>query len=166
MADREDLREFKDQVQLKKVVFGGYDKKDVQLKFDVFYEMVERYMDKQKKEFDAKIASLTSEFEQKQKAAEILMAEMNENINSLTEENEAMVMKQHKMKEAYKEYCETLLQQYSGSLCSLSNEFTRLMGSVETLQKEIMSKDINEGLNRMLEMKGMPDLLEGKKYEE
>ena len=37
-------------INLKKVLIGGYDKKDVQLKFDVFYEMVERYLDEQKKE--------------------------------------------------------------------------------------------------------------------
>ena len=67
MRDRDGLREFKDQVQLKKVMFGGYDKKDVQLKFDVFYEMVERYLDEQKKEFDAKIEALTTDFENKQK---------------------------------------------------------------------------------------------------
>jgi hypothetical protein len=36
MRDKESLKEFKDQVQLKKVLIGGYDKKDVQLKFDIF----------------------------------------------------------------------------------------------------------------------------------
>lgn len=165
MADRECLREFKDQVQLKKVMFGGYDKKDVQLKFDIFYEMVERYLSEQKKEFDAKVAALTAEFEKKQQAAEEAMSELHQNISSLTEENEAMVIKQHKMKEAYKEYCESILNQYSSSLCSLSNEFTRIMDNVSNMQKEIMSKDINEGLNQALEMKGMPEILEGEENE-
>lgn len=153
MRDRDGLRKFKDQVQLKKVMFGGYDKKDVQLKFDVFYEMVERYLDEQKKEFDAKIEALTTDFENKQKASDFLMVELNKNISSLTEENEALVIKQHKMKEAYKEYCETILNQYSSSLCSLSNEFSRMMDNVSNMQKEIMSKDINEGLTKALEMK-------------
>ena len=161
MADKEYLREFKDQIQLKKVVFGGYDKKDVQMKFDIFYEMVERYLDEQKKEFDAKVQALKSDFEQKQKASEFLLSELNQNINSLTEENEAMVIKQHRMKEAYKEYCETLLQQYSCSLCSLSNEFTRIVENVETLQKEIKSKDIEAGLSQALEMRGVLELPEG-----
>ena len=67
--------------------------------------------------------------------------------------NEALVIKQHKMKEAYKEYCETILNQYSSSLCSLSNEFSRMMDNVSNMQKEIMSKDINEGLTKALEMK-------------
>ena len=157
MTNREGLKEFKEQVQLKKVMFGGYDKKDVQLKFDIFYEMVERYMDEQKKEFEARIEALTSDFEKKQQAAEFVVRELNQSVNSLTEENEALVVKQHQMKEVYKEYCENILNQYSTSLCSLSNEFSRIMDNVSNMQKEIMSKDINEGLNHALEMKGIED---------
>ena len=166
MTDRESLKTFKDQVQLKKVLIGGYDKKDVQLKFDIFYEMVEIYLDEQKKEFEAKIDTLTRNFENKLKASDFLVVELNRNISSLTEENEALVIKQHKMKEAYKEYCESILNQYSNSLCSLSNEFSRMMDNVSNMQKEIMNKDINEGLTNALVMKMGSELTKGEDNEE
>ena len=166
MTDRESLKTFKDQVQLKKVLIGGYDKKDVQLKFDIFYEMVEIYLDEQKKEFEAKIDTLTRNFENKLKASDFLVVELNRNISSLTEENEALVIKQHKMKEAYKEYCESILNQYSNSLCSLSNEFSCMMDNVSNMQKEIMNKDINEGLTNALVMKMGSELTKGEDNEE
>ena len=166
MKDKESLKEFKEQVQLKKVLIGGYDRKDVQMKFDIFYEMVEIYIDEQKKEFEAKIDTLTRNFENKLKASDFLVVELNRNISSLTEENEALVIKQHKMKEAYKEYCESILNQYSSSLCSLSNEFSRMMDSVSNMQKEIMNKDINEGLTKALVMKMGSELTNGEDNEE
>ena len=94
------------------------------------------------------------------------MVELNRNISSLTEENEALVIKQHKMKEAYKEYCESILNQYSNSLCSLSNEFSRMMDNVSNMQKEIMNKDINEGLTNALVMKMGSELTKGEDNEE
>lgn len=166
MRDRACLKEFKDQVQLKKVLIGGYDKKDVQLKFDIFYEMVELYLEEQKQEFEAKADALTRNFENKLKEVDFLVVELNRSINSLTEENEALVIKQHKMKEAYKEYCETIMKQYSNSLCSLSNEFSRMMDNVSNMQKEIMSKDVSEGLTRALEMKIGSELTKGEEDEE
>ena len=166
MRDKESLKEFKEQVQLKKVLIGGYDRKDVQMKFDIFYEMVERYIEEQKQEFEAQIDTLTRNFENKLKASDFLVVELNRNISSLTEENETLVIKQHKMKEAYKEYCESILNQYSSSLCSLSNEFSRMMDKVSDMQKEIVSKDISEGLTNALVMKMGAELTKGEDNEE
>ena len=66
--------------------------------------------------------------------------------------------KQVQMREAYKEYCENILQQYGTSLRSLSGEFTRILDDVVNLQKEIVSIDVYAGLDKALEVKEHPEL--------
>ena len=127
----EDLKRFKDNLQFKKVFLGGYDKRDVLEKVDALYQMAGRNMSEQK----AKEETLLATIEKQEKE-----------IKELEE-------KQVKMREAYKEYCETILQQYGTSLRSLSNEFTRILDDVVNLQKEIVSIDVYAGLDKALEVK-------------
>ena len=151
-------------MEFRKVLFGGYDKKEVQMAIDMLkkeYEAKILSMQKdfetkteaKQKEFDAKLEEMQADYEKMQK-------DLSEDIHSLTSENEALVIKQGKMKTAYKEYCETTLQQYANSLRALSNEFSHVLDNVVNLQKEIGSKDILEEMDRALEMKQMYDALE------
>ena len=133
-------------MEFRKVLFGGYDKKEVQMAIDML-----------KKEYEAKMNAMKNDYEAK---FDKMQKDLSEDIHSLTSENEALVIKQGKMKTAYKEYCETTLQQYANSLRALSNEFSHVLDNVVNLQKEIGSKDILEEMDRALEMKQMYDALE------
>ena len=117
-----------------------------------------------KKEFESKVATMEKEFDEKIESMQAdydkMQKDLNEDIHSLTAENESLVVKQQEMRVAYKEYCETTLQQYANSLRSLSNEFSRVLDNVVNLQQEIGSKDIFSEMDRALEMKQVMDMLE------
>ena len=144
-------------MEFRKVLFGGYDKKEVQMALEMLKKEYEAKMLSMKKEFEEKTESMQKEFDDK---FEKMQKDLNEDIHSLTSENEALVLKQGKMKMAYKEYCENTLQQYANSLRALSNEFSQVLDNVVNLQKEIGSKDILGEMDRALEMKQMYDMLE------
>ena len=174
MEKLQELKACKDKMKMRKVLFGGYDRQDVQDKIDVLYSLAEKNIkeqyemeqallatvEEQKRSFQEQTEALKKDFENQQKASEFLMIELNKNISELTEENETLVLKQGKMREAYKEYCETILKQYSESLCALSGEFTKILDNVANLQKEIGSKDILREMDRALEMKQVYEALE------
>lgn len=134
----EDLKKYKDGLQFKKVLLGGFDKRDVQDKMNELYNMAGRNMAEQKEKEEVLLKTISRQ---------------EEEIKDLQE-------KQVKMREAYKEYCETILQQYGTSLRSLSSEFTRILDDVVNLQKEIVSIDVYAGLDKALEVKEQPELME------
>ena len=133
-------------MEFRKVLFGGYDKKEVNMAIDML-----------KKEYEAKMNAMKNDYEAK---FDKMQKDLMEDIHSLTSENEALVVKQKEMRVAYKEYCETTLQQYANSLRSLSNEFSQILDNVVNLQKEIGSKDIFSEMDHVLEMKQVYDALE------
>lgn len=133
-------------MEFRKVLFGGYDKKEVNMAIDML-----------KKEYEAKMNAMKNDYEAK---FDKMQNDLMEDIHSLTSENEALVVKQQEMRVAYKEYCETTLQQYAASLRSLSNEFSHILDNVVNLQKEIGSKDIFGEMDRALEMKQVYEALE------
>ena len=147
-------------MEFKKVLFGGYDKKEVQMALEMLKKEYEAKMLSMKKEFETKTEAMQKEFEELQADYEKMQKDLSEDIHSLTSENEALVLKQGKMKIAYKEYCENTLQQYSNSLRALTNEFSQVLDNVVNLQKELGAKDILEEMDLVLEMKEMYDMLE------
>lgn len=151
-------------MEFRKVLFGGYDKKEVQMALEMLKKEYEAKMLSMKKEFEEKTESMQKEFDTKfeelQADYEKMQKDLSEDIHSLTSENEALILKQGRMKVAYKEYCENTLQQYANSLRALSNEFSQVLDNVVNLQKEIGSKDILGEMDRALEMKQMYDMLE------
>ena len=140
-------------MEFRKVLFGGYDKKEVQKAIDMLKKEYEAKMTSMQKEFETKVEAMQADFDKMQN-------DLKEDIHSLTCENESLVIKQQEMRVAYKEYCETTLQQYANSLRSLSNEFSQILDNVVNLQKEIGSKDIFGEMDRALEMKQVYDAIE------
>ena len=140
-------------MEFRKVIFGGYDKKEVQKALEMLKKEYEAKMTSMQKEFETKVEAMQADFDKMQN-------DLKEDIHSLTCENESLVIKQQEMRVAYKEYCETTLQQYANSLRSLSNEFSQILDNVVNLQKEIGSKDIFGEMDRALEMKQVYEALE------
>lgn len=133
-------------MEFRKVIFGGYDKKEVQKALEML-----------KKEYEAKMNAMKNDYEVK---FDKMQKDLMEDIHSLTAENNTLIAKQQEMRVAYKEYCETTLQQYAASLRSLSNEFSHILDNVVNLQKEIGTKDIFGEMDRALEMKQVYEALE------
>lgn len=163
MSDKlQDLKQSIEQMKLKKVMFGGYDKKDVQMKFDMALAMFQKCMKDQENKEKAiavdyekqikELKALQAEIENKKRASDRLIIDLNKNISELTEENQMMVQEQYKIKESYKTYCSEIIKQYSNSLRSLSGEFSRILENVSSLQKEINEESIIEGLEKVLEV--------------
>ena len=175
-----EMKEYMKQNQLKKVVFGGYNKEDVHTKFDMLAAMLDNYVEDQARkekemlaEFESKLQELQEEFENKKKMTDFLIIDLNKSISeitsqnkeleveqselrgtidALTAENEKMVQNQFKIKEAYKSYCSEIFKRYTESLDTLSEEFNKMLYNVSTVQKSISEESIVEGLDKALEM--------------
>lgn len=177
----QEIKDKMDQIQLKKVLFGGYSKEDVQSKLDMMFAMFENAMKKQiEKEtellagFEKQIMDLRDEYESRKRLSDILINDLNRSISELTARKQAMEQDQQRMqeendiltakneqilqdqinmKEAYKDYCKELLKEYSESLHALSCEFSRILENVSNMQKEVDEERIFEGLENAFEMK-------------
>lgn len=162
-----ELTEYMNQIKLKKVLFGGYDKEDVQIKMNMMLAMFENCMKKQEEkeknltaEFEKQIKELQEEFESKQKVTDHLIVELNKEINSITEENHMLLQEQQKVKETYKTYCKDILKQYSDSLRILSGEFTKILESVSNMQKGINEETIFKTLDKAFDVKEVREITE------
>lgn len=182
MDKLQEMKEYMSQNQLKKVLFGGYSKEDVQTKFDMVCAMLDTYAKEQAEKeaemlagFETQLKELKEEFEVQKKASDILIIDLNKSLaefeeqkqqyeqehqkmravnDALTAENETIVQEQYKMKEAYKAYCGGILKKYSESLEALSGEFSRMLDNVSVMQKSISEETILEGFEKALEMLG------------
>lgn len=138
----EEIKANLEEIKLKKVLFGGYDKKDVQMKLDMAIAMFEKCLKDQEEKANVTVQS----YERKIRA-------LNKTVIDLTDENEALVKKQYELKEGYKAYCGEIIKQYSESLRSLSGEFNRILEDVSTLQRGLNAEQVISGLDRVLEQK-------------
>lgn len=178
----QEMKEYLNQNQLRKVLFGGYSKEDVQTKFDMVQAMLDTYAKEQAKkeakmltDFEKQLEQMKAEFEIQKKASEALIIDLNKSLakleeqnqlimkeqqkvreanDALTAENQSIVQEQYKMKEAYKAYCGEILKKYSVSLNTLSGEFNRLLENVAVMQQNISEEAILEGFDKALEMLG------------
>lgn len=130
MSRLQELKEYMNQMKLKKVLFGGYSKEDVQIKIDMMYAMFENVME----EHEAKEAELIAQFE--------------ERLNKLVEEKMKMEEEQIEMRNSYKSCCENMLSEYKVSLKALSGEFSRILENVSNMQKMIDEESIFEGIEQ------------------
>ena len=117
-----EIKGYVDQIQVKKVWFGGYSKEDVQKKLDKMMELFEKTLEERDKKEAELLANLKKEkeamieeFESKKKVSDILVNDLNEMNHSLGEEclqlknayNDISLIKeklekdQEKLKEAY-----------------------------------------------------------------
>lgn len=177
-----EMKEYLNQNQLRKVIIGGYNKDDVQMKFDMVRAMLDAYAKEQAEkeasmlaDFEKKLEDMKTDFELQKKASDALIIDLNKSLadletqneaivkeqqqireanDALTAENQMIVQDQYKIKEAYKAYCGEILKKYSESLNALSGEFNRMLENVSVMQKSISEDTILEGFEKALEMIG------------
>ena len=101
----DELKEYIKINQLKKVLFGGYSKEDVQAKLDMIYTMVEKYAQEREEkeaamlaEFEEKLKAMKLDFEHKKQASDVLIIELNKDIVALSEDKEAMEQEQNRIR--------------------------------------------------------------------
>ena len=123
---------------MKKVIFGGYDKNDVNTKLNELVELFQQYVQEEQDRQKAQV----EEYEVKIQTSKILITELNKKLSALMLEQKNIERKKEKMQDAYKDYCSNILKQYSESLCALSTEFSKILDNITVLQKDMAQPDI------------------------
>ena len=98
----QEMKEYLNQNQLRKVLFGGYSKEDVQMKFDIVQAMLDTYAKEQAEkeaamlaDFEKQIEQMQAEFELQKKASDALIIDLNNSLAQLEEQNQSIVKEQH-----------------------------------------------------------------------
>ena len=160
MDKLQEITDYISNMKIKKTFFFVFDREDVYVKFSAVTEMFQKYIEELQDKQREQIAG----YEQRVSSAEMLIAELNKKIGSLSAEQKNADQEKEKMRTVYKEYCSNILQQYSDSLRALSTEFTQILENVSSLQQNIInieSMDIFE-----LEAEDQPALPEGEEAKE
>ncbi len=148
-----EITEYMENIKIKKVLVGGYDKKDVSQKIGTLMDMAKKCAD----EYEAEEKSIIADYEKRMSARDAkekeLQAEidrLNEKIAELevkhAEEISVAVTEKEKLRTAYKECCSSILTEYSESIRSLSVEFTQVLENVARLQRGLKENVIFEQL--------------------
>lgn len=143
----QEIIDFVNDVKIKKVIFGGYDKNDVTVKMNELMVKFEEYT-KQEKE---KHKNQLEECEVKIQTSKILINELNKKLSALMLEQKNIEREKEKMQGAYKAYCSGILKRYSESLCTLSAEFSQILDNITVLQKNMLDTEIFDKLEVVIE---------------
>lgn len=154
MGKIKEISNYVDEMRIKKVLFGGYDKTDVEMKIGELQVIFEKCMAEEKEAHNAKLA----ECESKLQTSQMMFNEMNKKLCKLMEEQREMEKEKEKMRGAYKEYCASILQQYSESLRTLSSEFTQILENITNLQQNMIETDIFDEMVMGLEEKNIAQI--------
>ena len=161
MDKLQEVNDYIEKMKMKKVIFGGYDKDDVYMKInniiDLFQKCVDKYEEEEK--------SIIRDYENRMKEQDALISELNRKLEMAEKEQKKTFAEKEKIKSAYKEYCSTILTEYSNSLRSLSLEFTQVLENVARLQKGLKENAIFNQIEA-IEDEEILELPEGGKDEE
>ncbi len=161
MDKLQEVNDYIEKMKMKKVIFGGYDKDDVYIKInniiDLFQKCVDKYEEEEK--------SIIRDYESRMKEQDALISELKRKLETAEKEQKKTFAEKEKIKSAYKEYCSTILTEYSNSLRSLSLEFTQVLENVARLQKGLKENAIFNQIEA-IEDEEILELPEGGKDEE
>ena len=149
MDKLQEINEYVSNMKIKKTLFGGYDREDVYIKIGTIVEMFQACV----REFEEKQKEIIKDYELRMHTSDMLIGELNKKIASLSEIQKDSEEEKEKLKEAYKDYCSGILQEYSDSLRTLSVEFTKIIDNVTNIQKSIVDTDFFDAFDSQIEMK-------------
>lgn len=140
MEKLQEISDFVENLKIKKTLFGGYDREDVLVKMQeligLFQKCLEEEQERQKE--------VIKDYEQQLQTSKMLANELNKKLGGLLAEQKNLTKENSKMKDVYKEYCTNILQQYSDSLRTLSNEFSQILDNITNLQQNIINVEMFE----------------------
>ena len=164
MNSLEKIRSYINNTQIRKVLWGGYDREDVYMKMnelvDVFREYVKEEIENQ--ELERRKAEMQlqqkkvelEEYERKLRDSQSVVVELHKKLDNLTSVQIETEKEMYEMKDAYKKYCTNILEQYSGSLKTLSAEFSKILDNISMLQQNIVEMDDIENIEMPKELLG------------
>ena len=153
----QEIIDFVNDVKIKKVIFGGYDKNDVTVKMNELMVKFEEYT----KQENEKHKTQLEECEVKIQTSKILINELNKKLSALMLEQKNIEREKEKMQGAYKAYCSGILKQYSESLCTLSAEFSQILDNITVLQKNMLDTEIFDKLEVVIEEQAAIPCMDG-----
>ena len=156
MDKLQEISNFVEGMKIRKTLFGGYDKADVEMKFTELLVMFKKCLEEEQENHKAQIADCETRLQ----TSQMLVNEMNKKLCSLMEEQKQMEDEKEKMKNAYKGYCANILQKYSDSLRTLSTEFTQILNNITNLQQNMIELDLFDEMEVRIEEKEPEALLE------
>ena len=161
MDKLQEVNDYIEKMKMKKVIFGGYDKDDVYIKINNIIDLFQKCVDKYEEEEKA----IIRDYESRMKEQDALISELKRKLETAEKEQKKTFAEKEKIKSAYKEYCSTILTEYSNSLRSLSLEFTQVLENVARLQKGLKENAIFNQIEA-IEDEEILELPEGGKDEE
>lgn len=162
MDKLQEISNYVGNMKIKKTFFGGYDREDVAVKMQEIVNMFQEYvMGEQEKQKE-----VIADYELRIQTSQLLVAELNKKIATLSAEQKNAESEKEQMKSAYKEYCSNILQQYSDSLKTLSAEFTQIMDNITKLQQNLIEGDVLEAIEVKIEDEEVPEIAEVVEAEE
>lgn len=141
-----EIKGYWDEIQLKKVWFGGYSKEDVQAKIGMTMELLEKMIaERDEKEaellanFEKEKETMREDFERKKKVSDILvndlsknMDELNKNVEELNRNNEHLIEMNRALKEK-QEKTEILNEALKTEKYNLEQECSKLKGAYDEM---------------------------------
>lgn len=147
MEKIQEITNYVGNMKIKKTLFGGYDREDVIIKMQEIVNMFQSYVNEEQE----KQKEIIADYELRIQTSQLLVVELNKKIANLSAEQKHAESEKEEMKNAYKEYCSNLLQQYSESLKTLSSEFTQIMDNITKLQQNLLEGDILDAIEVKIE---------------
>ena len=156
MESLEKIRKYINNVKIRKTVIGGYDREDVYMKMNELVEVFKEYVKEelenqnvQKEQIEKELQKQRAEIEtykKKLQESQSLVVDLNMKLNDLTAEQANTLGEMEDLKNTYKKYCSNILEQYSGSLRTLSTEFSKILENISILQQNIVELDSLENI--------------------
>ena len=130
MEKIQEISKYVGNMTIKKTLFGGYDKNDVNAKMNELVGLFKQCMEEEQAAQREQIES----YEKRIQTSQMMLTEMNKKVAALMEEQKHAAEEKEKMKGVYKDYCTNIFKQYSESLRTLSTEFSMILENISNLQ--------------------------------
>lgn len=156
MESLEKIRKYINSIKIRKAIIGGYDREDVYMKMNELVEVFKEYVKEelesqntQKDQIEKEIEKQRAEIEtykKKLQESQTLVVDLNMKLNEITAEQATTLCEMEELKNTYKKYCSNILEQYSGSLRTLSTQFSKILENISMLQQNIVELDNIENI--------------------
>ena len=150
MESLERIKSYINEMNIKKAVVGGFDREDVYSKMnsliDVLREYIKEEMEEnelQRKKAEMQLMQQNEEVEEYKKK----LTDLQSTVVELQKKLDTHTNEQSEAEKVYKKCCSDILEQYSGSLQTLSTEFSKMLENVSMLQQNIVKLDRNEKID-------------------
>lgn len=156
MESLDKIRSYINKMNIRKAIIGGYDREDVYIKINGLVDVFREYVKDELEDKELQRRKIEMQFQQQKEEIEEYKQKLQESENTIVQLQQKLdefakvqVETEHEMeemKDTYKKYCSNILEQYSGSLRTLSTEFSKILENISMLQQNIIELDSIETL--------------------